>query len=260
MERFKDFTIRLNEYDKEKIRFIYQDNELIIVDKPPRLRVIPDRFNTNLPNLSQLLSNHIAKMAGAKAAKIWPVHRIDADTSGLVMCALSEKTHQMLNEAFELKKIKKTYLAIVRGKIEESDGVINYPIEYYKKGKVRIRTDGKPSATKFKVKQRYHKYSLLEISPITGRTHQIRIHLQAYGYPLAIDPIYAGVDRVTISDIKARIRPQKKSEAALISRQTLHAWRLEFIHPMTQKNVSVTADPPKDFSAFTKALSKWDRL
>lgn len=257
MAQLKDFTLRLNEYDKQKIRFIYQDDELLIVDKPSRLRVIPDRFNITLPNLSALLSNQIAKMAGSNDPQIWPVHRIDADTSGLVLYALSEKTHQMLNEAFELKKIKKTYLAIVRGKIEEPDGTINYPIEYYKKGRMRINPDGKPSVTKFKVKQRYQKYSLLEVSPFTGRTHQIRIHLKAYGYPLAVDPIYTGIDRVTISDIKAGIRPQKKSETALISRLTLHAWRLDFIHPLTHKNISAAADPPKDFAAFTKALNKW---
>lgn len=260
MIKIEDFTIRSQEGKKQKIKILYQDEFIIAVDKPSGLRVLPDRWISTLPNLLQLLTLHNTLDESEKNNKIFVVHRIDADTSGLVLFARTPEAHRSLCIAFEKGEINKTYLAIIMGRPEITHGKIDLPIASARNNRMKVDPQGKKSITIFEVREKFGRYSLLEVSPLTARTHQIRIHLQAYGFPLAVDPLYTDIKKIHISDLKLGIRSQNDSESALISRLTLHAWRLRLRHPITQEDMEIVAEPPKDFKAILKALRKWDKF
>jgi len=259
MIKFEDFTIRSQEGKKQKIKILYQDEFIFAIDKPAGLRVLPDRWISTLPNLLQLLKLHNTANESEKDKKIFVVHRIDADTSGLVLFARTPEAHRCLSMAFEKGEIKKTYLAIIIGRPEITHGKIDLPIAAARNNRMKVDPQGKKSITIFNVREKFGRYSLLEVSPLTARTHQIRIHLQASGFPLAVDPLYTDIKKIHISDLKQGIHSQNDWESALISRLTLHAWRLRFQHPVTQENMEIIAEPPKDFKAILKALRKWDK-
>ncbi len=240
---------------------IFRDNWILAVNKPPFLRVIPDHWHEELANLRDYLNRELTKENQNVESQVWTVHRLDADTSGVVLFALTEEAHRTLSIAFEKNKVHKTYLAIVAGAPPTDEGKIDLPVSYGPKGKVRIEKDGKPSVTEYRVIEKFRKYSLLELYPKTGRTHQIRIHLQAIGHPLVVDPLYRGVDRLTISDVKTRANMGNNAEeSALISRLTLHASGIVFTHPVTGKSMELEAPLPKDFQGTLKALRKWSSL
>jgi len=263
MNTIPDFNIRTDGGRKQTVQIIYQDEYLIAVNKPPGLRVIPDRWIPALPNLRDLLNRRLSALPNGEKANLWVVHRIDADTSGLVLFARTADVHRLLNLAFENHKVEKKYLAVVKGKVEPEEGEINLPLGAHprRKGRVRVHSDGKPSLTRYKVLEQFRSYTLLEVSPHTGRMHQIRVHLQAIGHPLAVDPLYDGADRLGINSLKFGV-PERwnDQESYLLSRLSLHAWRLRFTHPVSGEPLELKVDPPKDFQALLKALRKWNAL
>lgn len=255
-----DFTIRTQKGRKNTVQIVYEDETLLIVNKPAGLRVIPDRWNHNLPNLKGLLEKQLDKSNTKDMKSLYIVHRIDKDTSGLVLFACSPEMHQYLNQEFLKNNVKKTYLAIVQGVPASVKGKIEAPIIYSARGKASIHADGKPSVTEYTIHERFRRYSLLKVFPITGRMHQIRIHLKSINHPLAIDPVYGEKADISIYDIKRGIKfSGEESQPALISRLSLHAWQLKVRHPHKNKEMKFEAKPPKDFQAFHKALKKWDK-
>jgi 23S rRNA pseudouridine1911/1915/1917 synthase len=260
MNKFKNIALRLPDGHKQKVTIIYEDRFLLVVNKPPGVRVIPDHWDKGLPNLLDLLNAQLNGSGDRKSARIWVVHRIDADTSGIVLLAKNEEIHRILSSAFENKRISKTYLAIVQGCPPKENGTIDLPLLAGRKGRVRVVESGKPSTTHYKVLEFFKQYSLLEVIPLTGRTHQIRVHLQAIGHPLAVDPVYSGTQKITIFDLKRDHFPQRKTDSALISRLTLHAWKLSMNHPVEQIAMEWLAQPPGDFQALLKALRKWGSI
>ena len=239
---------------KNIIASLYEDDHLLLVNKPAPLHCIPDRFDSKVPDLHTILQR--------KHGNLFVTHRIDSETSGLVCFAKTAETHKGLSQAFAGRKVSKTYLAIVEGKLPQTAGKIDMPIAPSTKRKNIMRINynmGKESLTRFEVMETFKHYSLLKMMPITGRTHQIRVHLMALGYPLAVDSVYGGKDGFYLSGIKRRYNLKKyEEEQPVMSRVSLHAHELEFEHPTTGLPVHFTADPPKDFSAVLRLLRKYD--
>ena len=233
---------------------IYQDDELIAIDKAPGIAVIPGRGRKE--NLLELLTADPA----LKGKKPLMVHRIDADTSGVILFAFNEQSQKALAEQFRARTVNKEYWALVRGTPLHESGSVDLPIgaDPGNKNRMIIRgTDAKMCRTKWVVRERFKGVTLLSVYPVTGRRHQIRVHLKAMGYPLAVDPYYGG-EKLELSEFKRKYKLGKyQEERPLISRLTLHARRLTIKHPTEDREIIVTAELPKDFRSSLTALQKW---
>ncbi len=259
MKQTGDFIFRNSHGRKQHLLIIYQDEDLLVFDKPAGLRVIPDRWNHELVNIFEWFKNISIDSVHGDERNIWIVHRLDAETSGILICSRNANSHKLLNQLFEQGKIQKTYLAVVKGCPHPMEGTIDFPLLVTAQGRVKIHPDGKASLTQYRVVEQFRHFSLVEVFPKTGRLHQIRVHLHGIGHPLAVDPKYGGFHSIRISDLKKIKLPPEQGGSALISRLTLHAWKVSFVHPIHQRMMNLEAKIPKDFQALVKALRKWDR-
>ncbi len=241
---------------KLSYEIVHQDDALIAVNKPARLAVLPGRGRRE--SLLEMLTAD-ARLKGAKPLM---VHRLDADTSGVIVMALTEEAQRGLNEQFRLRTVTKEYWALVRGMPLHESGSVDLPIgaDPNNKNRMVIRGDeAKKARTKWVLKERYKGVSLLAVFPVTGRRHQIRVHLKAMGHPLAVDPYYGG-EKLLLSEFKRHYKLGKfQEERPLMDRLTLHAKSLSFIHPATGEPTTLTAELSKDFRSALAALEKWAR-
>lgn len=240
---------------KKKPEIIYEDKAIVVVNKPPFLLTIPDRYAVEKPNILAYLKN--------TRDEVFTVHRIDKETSGILVFAKTEQAHKHLSKQFQERSIDKFYLTLVDGKMYQQEGVIDKAIAQNpsRQEKMIITEKGKPSLTHYKVVECFKHFSLVEANIKTGRTHQIRVHFESMGYPLAVDAIYGRRDAFFLSEIKGKKYRLGKDqdERPLISRSILHAQRILFDHPTSGERVEFKAELPKDFSAVVKQLRKWDK-
>jgi RluA family pseudouridine synthase len=230
----------------------YADEDILIVAKPPGIPVIPERGVTPEPSLQEQLQ--------LTEGRLWIVHRIDRDTSGLVLMARNAEAHRELSLQFEGHDVRKEYLAIVQGTPPEEAAQIDIPLRpHATKNLMLVDHSGKPSTTLFKTVESFRRHTYLRLKILTGRRHQIRVHMAYMGNPLLVDPVYGGKDAFYLSQIKKRYKVGEE-ERPLISRLTLHAETLGFLHPVTREDLLFTEPLPADLEVVLKQLRKWDAL
>ncbi|MFH1368136.1 MAG: RluA family pseudouridine synthase [Elusimicrobiota bacterium] len=232
------------------LNILFENKRVLAVDKPTGIIVIPDQYTDISNTLQGKVSNYINK-------KAFVVHRIDRDTSGVLLFAKDAEAHAFLCAQFEAGEVKKKYLTLVRGVMPKDEGSIIQPITITAR-RVAISAMGKYSVTDYKVLERFINYSYLEVSPQTGRRHQIRIHLWHAGYPLAVDPEYTHTNSIYLSDIKRNYK-KKGKEKPLIGRLSLHAASITFKEPEEGKEMTVESPLPKDFEVTLKQLRKYNK-
>lgn len=236
----------------KEIEFLFEDQHLIAVNKPPRLLTLPDRFHPDKANLYRHLQERFPS--------VYIIHRLDRDTSGLLLFAKTPEAHAAMSRQFEEHRVRKTYLALVTGRLLPPEGTIDRAIIVHPAGDGRMTTasKGKPSISHYKVEQYFKGYSWVSIQIETGRTHQIRVHMAYLKHPLAVDPLYGGGEGLFLSSFKENYRqPRSHEEQPLIDRVPLHAAKLEFSHPITGEQILLEAPLPKDLKAVLRQLERW---
>lgn len=214
---------------------MYEDNSLLVINKPAGVPVQVDARSAEHTVLTEIQKAH-------PAAEL--VHRLDKDTSGLLLVAKNHATHEYLKSLFKERLIKKTYITLISGIVSKDEGIISLAIARSKKdfrkrvATPRVVEGARPAETHFKIVQRFKEYTLLEVVPKTGRTHQIRSHLASIGHPVACDKLYGG---------KKYMCPGE------LGRQFLHASRLEFTAE-DKKRIRLEADLPNDLKKALKLL------
>lgn len=236
---------------EERPEILFQDESIVIVNKPAGLLSIPDRIDTGQPNLLTWLRK--------RYGEVFTLHRLDKDTSGLICFALQAEAHRNLSLQFEGREVGKWYYAFVDGVPPEA-GEVDQPLLLNKQGKVVVHKRGKPSISKYRVIKAYRHFSKLEVELLTGRMHQIRVHLQHIGHPLMVDPVYGKRDCFYLSELKGKrykLAQNEEAERPLVFRNTLHAHQLTFRHPVTGDKMNMQAAMPRDLQALEKQLGKW---
>lgn len=222
------------------LKIVYEDNDIIVVNKPKGMVVHPANGNPDGTLVNAVMALCKGSLSGI-GGEIRPgiVHRLDKDTSGLIIVAKNDLAHINMSKQIKDRQVKKIYISLVKGNISEDEATINMPIGRSTKDrkKMAVRKDGKEALTHFKVLKRYEKYTLLEIKIDTGRTHQIRVHMAEIGHPVVGDIVYSN----------------GKNEFC-IEGQMLHARSLDFKHPITGKQMHLEAELPQYFKDVLKKL------
>jgi len=238
-----------------KPEVLYEDESCLVLLKPAGIPAVPDRHGDNS------IHKHLPEWFGEEA-DLRIVHRLDADTSGALLLAKGADSARELDRQFSEREVKKTYLALIRGRPLQDEFNCDAKIgKTISGGRVRIgdHKGGRESLTTFKVLERFHGFALLEASPHTGRMHQIRAHLMWIRLPLAVDKQYGRGETVFLSEIKQGYQ-KKRDEKPLIQRQTLHAYKLGFTSPGTGVKVEVEAALPKDLTLVLDKLRRYATL
>jgi 23S rRNA pseudouridine1911/1915/1917 synthase len=236
---------------------LYEDDVLVLINKPWNMVVHPARGNWSgtLVNALQFhFREQLSRQYGEFRAGI--VHRLDKDTSGVILVAKDDRTHRDLAWQFETRKVFKEYVALTAGELDRDSDYIEARMKLHPHDRLRhivsTETDAKEAVSYYEVMQRFRGFTLVKIQPKTGRTHQIRVHLAHVGCPVLADKLYGGRDAFRMSDIESGT--PKDLDELLLSRQALHAYRLRFKHPTRGTWIEVEAPLPPDIRRTLEVL------
>jgi 23S rRNA pseudouridine1911/1915/1917 synthase len=256
--------IQLPDGDESRIKpeelpleILYEDDAIIVVNKSSGMVVHPGRgtYSGTLASALQFHFDQLSDVAGRHRPGI--VHRLDRDTSGVILVARDNQIHQLVSKQFELREVKKEYRAIVRGIPElDSDYIRTHVCVHNRiREKMMVCAPGgrsREAVTFYQTAERLGEYALLELHPHTGRTHQLRVHMQHIGTPIIADRLYTGQKSFSRSDIAGT--EESKNAEPLIERQALHAFRLAIRHPVSGKQIQFEAPLPQDMQRTLDAL------
>lgn len=232
---------------------IFEDDHFIAINKPSGLLSVPDREGKEI-SLKQMLKE--------KYGDIWTVHRLDKDTSGVIVFAKDDVTHKFFSGLFEGREVEKYYTGIVHGIPANSSGSVDAAIMEHpvKKGVMVTNKKGKAALTDYTVVESFGNFSLMNFRIHTGRTHQIRVHMKYIGHPIICDPLYGNGEPVMLSSIKKKFNLSKseEEERPLFNRLALHAERLQFTDAKGQQH-TLEAPIPKDIKALLQQVRKWKK-
>jgi 23S rRNA pseudouridine1911/1915/1917 synthase len=239
---------------------IYEDESVAVVNKPADMVVHPAKghWTGTLVNALRFRFDHLSSANGDYRPGI--VHRLDRDTSGVILVAKENLAHQSLSLQFEQRKVFKEYIAITAGVLDRDSDYIEGRIGHHRHDRIKMAiyededddTDAKDACSYYEVIERFRGFTFCRVQPRTGRTHQIRVHLASVGCPVLADKVYSGRDKLLLSDLVAV--PDAESDDVLLPRQALHAHRLRFKHPRKGTVIEVEAPLPVEFQKTLAAL------
>lgn len=236
---------------------LYEDECLAVINKPHDMVVHPAKGNWSgtLVNALQFRFKDLSSLNGDYRPGI--VHRLDRDTSGVILVAKEEQAHRDLSMQFELRKIYKEYVALTNGTLDRDSDYIEGRIARHPRDRIKMTVSdeeeiSKDACTYYEVIERFQGFSYCRLNPRTGRTHQIRVHLASIGCPVLADKVYGGRDCLRLSDLTPETKPE--NDEILLARQALHAQRLRFTHPVTKKMMEAVAPLPAEFERTLAAL------
>lgn len=231
------------------LSILYEDPELVVLDKPAGMVVHP-AAGVHSGTLANALAYHFERLSNQAGIRPGIVHRLDKDTSGLMVVAKTESTHEALADQFRERQVFKSYVALVHGVVSSNSGRIDQPIARDPKNRTRMAVvaGGRQSVSIYKVRQRFNAFTLLDVELKTGRTHQIRVHLSWLKHPVVGDEIYGGGRDNTVRDASLRAQIRK------LGRHFLHAEQLGFTHPKTGEAMRFTSELPVKLSSLLSAL------
>ena len=240
------------------LNVLYEDAELAVIDKRPGMVVHPGRghYGGTLTAALQFHFNELSTAGGAARPGI--VHRLDRDTSGVMVVARHDRAHLLLAEQFEQRSVEKEYFAIVVGRMDRDRDRIDAPIGFhpYQRERMAVRRDdpeSRPAESFYEVVERFDGFATAIVTPKTGRTHQIRVHLASIGCPVLCDRLYGSRASIT----RGELRRQPDDATVLLERHALHARRLCFDHPATGERMEFTAPMPEDLERALEELRTW---
>lgn len=239
------------DYKPEEM-LLWSDEAVLIVCKPAGLPALPDGYDPDAPHLRSVLEPAFGPL--------WMLHRLDRDTSGVLVLARTAEAHRIINTQFERRQIEKVYHALVVGVPAWDEKAVNLKLRPNGDRKHRTVVDarrGKPATTDLRILERFRNWSLLEARPKTGRTHQIRAHMAAVGYPILADGLYGEGASLFLSQLKPDYHAGRTKENPLLDRLALHARKLAFRHPTTEKTMTIEAPYPEDLERALRHLRRY---
>ncbi len=236
---------------KDTFSILYSDNAILAVDKPAGWLSIPDRWDPD----ALVIQHALSKEYGA----LFPAHRIDKDTSGVLVFARTAQAHRILNDQFSTRAVEKVYLALVHGEPLEDRWKVELALRADGDREHRTMIDaakGKSAATIFEVAERFRGFALIKAMPETGRTHQIRVHLAASSLTIVADPLYGDGAPLLLSELKRKWKGDAYEEHPLMARTALHAAQITLTHPIRGERLTIESPLPRDFKATLAQLRK----
>lgn len=241
---------------KDIPEIIFQNDTLVGLYKPSGLLSVPDRYDEDKLSASMWV---LSKFPEAR-----PLHRLDFETSGIVLFCIHPDAFGWYSDQFEKRTVSKSYHAIVEGKLQQMEGVIDQPLFTQSTGKVIITKRGKESITKWRVIEVFKNHTFIEANPVTGRTHQIRVHLSSIGHPVLCDTTYGASGPFMLSSVKGRkkykLGKDEEHERPLFDRTALHSSSIEIMDFTTHEKIRIECGLPKDMSMVLQKLKQYSAI